>query len=79
MSTKTRTKAGHRAQSVRWQHAPKDALLVARAYCTSCGWEVLEHCRLPGDVRVIGLGLGPRRQAEACECGGPVYVDLSRG
>ncbi len=69
----------HRAQSVRWQHAPRHGLLIARAYCTACRWEDVQHCRVPLDVRIVGLDEGPRRQADACECGGPLYVDVRRG
>ena len=79
MKTHTSTRSLHRAQSVRWAHAPARAFLVARAYCTVCGWEEVATCRVPRDVRVVGLDQGPRRQVDPCECGGAVYVDLSRG
>lgn len=66
-------------QTVAYAHAPARAFVIARAYCTACDWEDVQHCRVPLDIRILGLDDGPRRQDDACVCGGAVWVDVSRG
>jgi hypothetical protein len=69
------------AQRAAWQQVRPGGYLVMRAYCTACSWEDVQSCRLPDDVRSVGvIGLDdPRRQQDLCTCGGPVYVVMSRG
>lgn len=67
-------------QDIAYALAPRRGFVIARAYCTSCGWEDVQHCRVPLDIRVVGCDEGPRRQVEPCAgCAGAVYVDVSRG